>query len=118
MQDNILWFDVSVDDFEGVNLINSLADLFDIAGYLLLWHRLVFFELVIELSTCSDFQDDVNIGLIIEVSVHFNYVRMVEIHLYFKLSDKLLDNLLLFQKLFLDHFHCAHEPCRFLSKTS
>lgn len=49
-----------------------------------------------ELSSCSDFQNDVDVGFIIEISVHFDDVRVVEVHLDLQLSDELLDDVLVF----------------------
>lgn len=42
-------------------------------------------------------------------------MRMVQINLYFQLTYKLLNDLLFFQQLFLDHFHCTNKPCCFFS---
>lgn len=47
-----------------------------------------------QLSSCSDLQNDVDVGFIIEISVHFDDVRVVEVHLNLQLTDELLNDVL------------------------
>lgn len=71
---------------------------------------------MVKLPSCSNLQDDVYIVFIVEVAVHFDDVGVVEIHLDFQLSDKLLCNLLFFQQSLLYHFQSTHKTCILLSK--
>lgn len=102
-------------DSQRVNFVDCLTYLFNVSSNFLFWHRLTSFEKMKQLSTSTNFQNDKNICLIIKVSVHFNNMRMIEEHLDFQLSNKLLYNLLIFQQLFFNHFYCTNKPCGFLS---
>lgn len=52
---------------------------------------------MVELTPCTNFQDDEYVGLVVKVSIHLDDVRVVEENLNFKLPDKLLNNLFLLQ---------------------
>ena len=60
-----------------MDFIDSLTNLLDDGCHLGLLHGLGAFELMEELSSCSYFQDDVDVGLVIEVAVHLDDVGMV-----------------------------------------
>jgi len=45
---------------------------------------------MVELSSCSDLQNNVDIEIVIEKSIHFDDIRMVKISLYLQLSDELI----------------------------
>lgn len=57
---------------------------------------------MIELPSSSNFQNDVDIGSIIEAAIHFNDVGMVEKHLDLHFADELVGYFLLMQKLLLN----------------
>ena len=52
------------------------------------------FKLLEELSTCSDFEDNIDIGGVIEETIHSDNIGVVQVSLYFQLSDELLGNFL------------------------
>ena len=89
MQNDILGFDVSVDNLVRVKLINGLTDLSHDAGNFGFGHRLQFFELFEELASHSDLHQKVDIVAIVKKSKHSYYVRMIEEALNFELSDEL-----------------------------
>ena len=60
-----------------MDVIDSLADLFHDSCYFVLSHWLGFFELMVELSSCPHFQDDINVVRIFEKSVHFDDVGVM-----------------------------------------
>lgn len=64
---------------------------------------------MVELSSCADFQDDVDVGDIVEAAIHFYDVRVVEKHLDLYFSDELVSYLLLVEQLLLDHLQSADE---------
>jgi hypothetical protein len=59
---------------------------------------------VVKLPAGADLQNDVNIALIVEVAVHFDDVGVVEVHLDFELSYKLLSDLLFLEESLFQHF--------------
>lgn len=77
MQHNILRFYISMYDSLRMYLVDSLADLFHDRSYLNFGHGLATPELTIQLTTSGDFHDDINICLVVEETVHFNYVWMI-----------------------------------------
>lgn len=96
MKDDVFWFDIAMDDSQRVDFVDSFTDLLDNRCNFCLCHWFGSLELMEELSSCSDFQNDVDMGFIIEISVHFDDVRVVEVHLDLQLSDELLDDVLVF----------------------
>lgn len=57
-----------------------------------------------ELASCSSFQDNIDVGVILKIAISFDYVRVIKVHLYFEFSCELFDNTLLFYKFFFHHF--------------
>ncbi len=92
-----------------MNLVDSLANLFHEKGDFGLGKARVLFQVMVQLSTCAHFQDDVNVLIIIKVAVHLDDVGVVEVHLDLEFSDELLGDLLFHQKFFLDDFQRANE---------
>jgi hypothetical protein len=72
-----------MDDPLRVYLIDSLADLFHDAGNFVLRHGFASPKLMIQLSTSGHFHNDVDIGLVVEETVHFDDVWVIEIKLNF-----------------------------------
>ena len=99
-----------------VEFIHGLAHLPNEPGYFLLRHGLVLFELLEELAACANFQDDVDVHMIIKEPVHPDNVGMVEETLYFKLPDELLSDLLLLYQLLLNNLEGKYEICLLLSR--
>lgn len=69
---------------------------------------------MIQLSPCAHLEDNVNVFFIIEITIHFDDIGMIEKYLNFEFSDELLSNLLLQNKFFLDYFECTYELWAFL----
>jgi len=65
---------------------------------------------VVQLAACAYLEDDVDVLVVVEVTVHFDNVRVVEEHLDFELPDKLLGDLLLDEQVLLDNFKSTYEP--------
>ena len=95
MEYDILRFDISVYDPKGMYFIDSLADLPHDECDPSLGERLWFFELVVELPSCAYLKDDVDVEFVMEAAVHLDYVGVVEKHLDFDLSCKLVGYFLL-----------------------
>ena len=104
MENDVLGFDVSMDDSVGMDFSNRVTDLSHETGYLFFRHGCLFFELMEKLSSGSNFHDEVYCLGVIEESEKFHDISMVEKHLYFDLSDKLLGNFLFFQQFLLNTF--------------
>ena len=109
MQYDILWFDVSVNDFQGVNFVDCFTDLFHQEGHFSFGQIGVLFQVIIQLPTCTHFQDNVNVLYIIKIPVHLDDIGVVQENLDLKLPDKLLGDFLLHQQFLLYHFKGAHE---------
>lgn len=78
----------------GVKLVYCLTNLSHDSGYFGFRHALMLFKLLEELSTCSDFEDNIDIGGVIEETIHSDNIGVVQVSLYFQLSDELLGNFL------------------------
>ncbi len=52
---------------------------------------------MVKLPTCAYLQDDVDVETVVKAPVHLDDVGVIEEHLNFHLSDKLVSNLLLVQ---------------------
>jgi hypothetical protein len=98
-----------------MNLVDGLADLLHNRSYLGLRHWLTAFELMIKLSSCAHFKNDVDISLICEIPIHFDDVRMVQKLLYLQLTNKLLSYILLNQQPLLNHLQSTREASTALS---
>jgi hypothetical protein len=96
-----------MNDPKRMYLIYSLANLPHNKRNFGLRQRLCLFELMIKLSSRSNFQNDVNIKRIMKASIHFDDIRMIKIELDFEFSNELLDNIFILDKLLLDHFQSA-----------
>jgi hypothetical protein len=114
MHDDVLRFDVPVDDLGVVEYFYCWAYLLHEGGYFNLGHRFSAFELLVELSTHANLQDDVDVLFIVKTAVHLDDVGVVEKHLYFDFSDELFYDLLLDQHCFFDDFQSTKEPTEFL----
>jgi len=69
---------------------------------------------MVELTSCSDFQNNVNVCNIIKTSIHLDDVGMIEEHLNLDFSYELLCNLFLVKQFFLYYFKGTNEACIFL----
>lgn len=97
MEYNVLGLDVSMDDAQGVDLVDRLADLSHHKGNPRLGEGLSFLELVVKLASSSYFKYDVDVDCIVEAAVHLDDVGMIEKHLDLHLSCKLISDFLLMQ---------------------
>lgn len=83
MQYDVLWLNISMDDIEQVDFFDGIADLSHDHDDFGLGQGLLFLEFLIELSSGTDFQDEIDSFLVFEESEHLYDVRMVQIHLDF-----------------------------------
>lgn len=95
MKDNVFRFDISVNNLLRVKLGHRLANLAHIPCHLVFMHGVALFKQFEELAAHAKLQNDVNIGNIIEISVHFHYIGVIKKQLDFELPDKLLCNVFL-----------------------
>lgn len=72
-------------------------------------------ELFEELPTRSNFQDDVDIHMIIKEPIHANNVGVIKKTLYFQLPYELLCDLLLFYEFLLDYLQGEYKVSFLLS---
>ena len=77
MKDNVLRLDVAMNNLVRMELIDSLAYLPHDARHFSFRHWLQFFELLEQLAACPHFQQDINIGLIVEETVHSDDIGMI-----------------------------------------
>ena len=87
-----------------MNFVDSITNLIHNKCNSSLRKRLRFFKLVVELSSSSHLQNNINVGNVIETTIHLDYVWMVQIHLNFDFSYELLGDLFLVEQLFLNYF--------------
>jgi hypothetical protein len=70
---------------------------------------------MVKLTSRSHFQDDVDVVVVIEESVHLDDVGVVEKGLNLQFPNELLCDFLLLEQFFLYHFESTDETCTFLS---
>lgn len=109
MQHNILRLNVPVNDTQRMNLVHSIADLFHQECHFCLRYLHRLFQKMVKLPSCPHLQNYVNFLVVIEVTVQFDDVGVVQKHLDLQFADKLLCDLLLYQQALLDHFQCANK---------
>lgn len=95
MENDVLRLDIPMYDPKRMDLIDCIADLLHNEGYPCLRQGLRFLELMIQLSSRSDLQNNVDVDRIMEAPIHLDDIRMIEEHLYLNLSDELISDLLL-----------------------
>lgn len=95
MHDDILGFDIPVDDLVGVQLTDGRDYLSHDPSHPGLRHADAGLELLVELAAQGDLEYDVDIVGVVEVAVHFGDVRVVQEYLDLQLPDELLGYLLL-----------------------
>lgn len=89
--------------------VDCIANLLHNEGYLCLGQWLRLLELMVELPSRPDLQNNVDIDGIMEAAVHLDDIRMIEEHLYLNLSNELICNLFFVQQLLLDYLKSAYE---------
>ena len=72
-------------------------------------HRFASFQLLVQLTTHTDLHYDIDVLLVIEKTVHFYDVWMVQKDLDLDLTDELLYYLLLYQHCLLDHLQSTYK---------
>lgn len=102
MKEYVLWLDVSMDDITVMHELNCVADLFDDALNLLLGESALITQVSVNVPSAAEFQHKVQVFLIREISVKLNNVGVVEVALYFDLSDELVDVLFRLEDLLWD----------------
>ena len=78
MEYDVLGLDISVDDLIGVKLVDSLAYLPHIGCHFVLMHRMSFLEELEELASHAEFEDNIDVGYIIKIPIHFDHIRVVQ----------------------------------------
>lgn len=86
-----------MDDSIGVQLLHSRTNLFHYSSHLDLRHWFASLELLIQLTSHGYFEYDINVLFIIEAAVHFDDIWVIQIHLYFDFSDKLIYDLFFYE---------------------
>ena len=109
----VLWFNVAVDNLLGVQLPHRLADLPHVPCCLILLHRVTFLKQLEKLSAHAQLQDDVDVGHIVEVPIHFDDVGVIEEQLDLQLPYKLLCYLFLPQQTLLHNLDRANKATHF-----
>ena len=95
----VFWFDVSMNDLFFVNIVNSLANLFDDRTYILLFHSTDFFQDFEEVAVWAEFHEEIDIGLVFKVAIQGCYVPVGKVELDAKFTSNLSFVLLLFYLL-------------------
>ena len=91
MDENVFGFDVSVDDVVVVHELYGVADVFGEVFSFLLNEASFFFEVVVEVASGAVLEYEVDVCVIVKEGVELHYVGVVEVALYFDLSDQLAD---------------------------
>lgn len=98
--------------------VDGLANLFHDVGDPGLSHRFRLAQLMVELSSCTDFEDDVYVGFVVKEAIHPDNVGVVKIGLNFEFSNELLCDFLFFEEFLLDFLECTGEACISLHRFS
>lgn len=93
----VFWLDIPVNNPQRMNFINCLTDLLHDECNSGLRKGLGFFKLMIELSACPYFKDDIDVIVVMEATVHLNDVGMIKEHLNLHFSDELVSDFLFVQ---------------------
>lgn len=86
---NIFRFNVSVQDFTGVQSADGVKKVPDDESSALLWKFLALGNDVIELPIAAELHDDEEVLRVMEESIVFDNVGVVAVRLYLQLADKL-----------------------------
>lgn len=89
MQEDILRLDIPMNDVIFVQIFNSIAYLPYPFFHFFFRHSPHLFQIGIQVFTETGLQDQIGWLLIYKKIIKFNNIRMVEIWLYFDLSNKL-----------------------------
>lgn len=81
IEQNIFRLNVSMNDKFLMNVIDTLNDLFDDPAYFRLFHSSVFSQHLKQLSACAILYKQVDVLLVLEVSIERGDVSMCEIEL-------------------------------------
>lgn len=83
VDNNIFRFYISVNDSQGMNLIDCFTHLLYYGCNFILSHWLWPFELMEKLPSSSHLKNNVDIVFIIKVAIHFDDIRVIQKHLNF-----------------------------------
>lgn len=114
IQHDIFGLQVPVDDLVGVQFAHSWHHLSHDHCHFGFGHGRAFLHVFIKLAAQSHLHYNVDVNLIIKVTIHFYYIWVIQEQLYFQLPDKLFRNLFLLQHLLLYNLQRAKELCLFL----
>lgn len=94
MQNDVLRLQISMYNSTTMKFINGCTNLLHKGSSLNLRQWLTSFEVLEQLPSHCNLQNDVDVLLVFEKAVHFDYVWVVQKHLDFYLADELLYDLL------------------------
>lgn len=91
MKQNVLGFDVAMNDITVMHEFNCVADLTDHSSDFLFRKTALFFERRVYIASAAWFQDQIKVILVAEKGIKLNNVGMIKIALNFDLSNELID---------------------------
>lgn len=103
-QYNILRFDISVKYFLLMNVIDRIQKVSNNKWGSFFWKSLTILDDIIELSTFTQFENRIEIILIVEKSENSSNVGVLQVILDLKLPNKLSQEVLLYHSFLLDCF--------------
>jgi hypothetical protein len=110
VEENVLGFDVSVDDFLAVQVWKAEEDLDDVESRYLLVDASVFFDQAEQLAPCAVFHHEDEVLLWLEGEFHINHKRMIRAFhdVPFVHDDSLF--LVFYNHFLVNHFHRVKAP--------
>ncbi len=106
--DNILGLDIPVSNIPVLQVLYGLCQVSNLFSRILFWKFLELFQVVKQSSLLHKFQHQVNVCLVVEDTVYFQYERMVQVALKLYFQDELVDHFICLDDLFLDLFDCKN----------
>lgn len=94
-----------------MDVAHRIQETSDDVGSRLLGKGLAILDHVIELASLTQFQNWVEVILVMEKTVYFSDIGMLKIVLDFDFPDELGQEILFDQALFLYDFQCDHKTC-------
>ena len=108
---DILWLKISMENSLSVHVLDAFASLSDDCLGLVFTKSLLLFQDSKKMSINGILQKHIEVKLVVEKSVQTDNLWMIQIELYFQLSDELVIDLLIDKGLFLNDLQCANESC-------
>lgn len=91
MKQNVLGFDIAMNDITVMHELNCVADLTDHSSDFLFRKTALFFERRVYIASTARLQDQIKVILVAEKGIKLNNVGMIKIALNFDLSNELID---------------------------